>query len=275
MKLEAGMNPSNPARKGGILVRRSVGRQGVTLLEIAIVVAIIGILAAVGATYLTPLLPSWRTRRAAYEFASHVEMARQLAGTDANPYRVHVELVDSDVDAGTPSIGGYTISSQNPEGSAVQWDILPLDDGDGDATQGEGVINFSEGAGSGALPGASLMPPGTGGRPTDSALVFDKRGFLMNSDGDFGGAGTIDFVFVNKRARATGTDDIWTVCVNRTGMVRVSSNRNPGCMSSSSIMSTSSGNTSAGTGHQDDGASGWGTSTTIPTGSSGGGATPL
>lgn len=244
--------------------RRSFGRRGVTLLEIAIVLAIIGIMAAIGASYLSPMLPSWRTRRAAYEFASHVEMARQLAGTDVNGYRIRIMAYDDDANSDTESKGAYTVAAAKPPGSAIEWDVLPQEEEGGDDSQGEGTFDFSEISPAGALPGVSLLPFEAHPAPEDDALVFDTRGFLTNSDGDFGDAGTIDFTFLNKRAWLKGVEDSWTVCVNRTGMVRVSSVRSPGCMGSASIVATSNGTTSTASGFTDDGSSSWGSSLTFP-----------
>lgn len=241
-------------------VRRQ--RRGVTLVEIAIVVAIVGILAAIGNAYLTPMLPSWRARKAAKEFASKIDYARSLAVAERNPYRVRIDAWDTDLDDPKSYVGAYSIAAANPAGSVADWDVLPREAGGVDDQQGEGKIDFSEGTAD-PLPGVGIAPiddPPLG----DNAIVFNSRGLLENSAGDFNDAGTIDVVFVNKRARAEGADDEWTVCITRAGMVRVSSGRNPGCADSNGLVVTSTVQSTDGGGYSGDGSSGFGSSPTMP-----------
>lgn len=237
-------------------------RRGVTLVEIAIVLAIVGILAALGNAYLTPMLPSWRTRQAAKEFASRIDYARSLAVAERISYRVRIDAWDTDLDDPKTYIGAYSIAAENPAGSVADWDVLPRESGGVDDNQVEGKIDFSQGSDS-PLPGVGIAPIE---EPvlTDNAIVFSPRGLLENGAADFNDAGTIDVVFVNKRSRADGADDEWTVCITRAGMVRVSSGRNPGCADSNGLVVTSTVETTDGGGFSGDGSSGFGSSPTMP-----------
>lgn len=235
-------------------------RRGVTMLEIAIVVSIVGIMTAIGASYLSPMLPSWRTRRAANEFASRVELARQAAIANGTTYRIRIEITDPDLDGTSTNVGTYSVAEANPDGSPVQWDVLPTEDGGVDDEQGdEGWVDFSIGTSS-ALAGVSIQPFGDI-KPDDRAILIDSRGFLANGSPEFGPGGTIDVTFVNKPARQRGTVDDWTVCVSRSGMTRISSSRNPGCTGTSGTPETTTSMTTSGGGFTDDASSGFGTST--------------
>src|SRR5687767_14220967 len=66
-------------------------RGGVTLVEIAFVIAIIGIMAAIGAILMRETIPSWRTRQAANHFNASLMLARDLALREGLQYRVRIE----------------------------------------------------------------------------------------------------------------------------------------------------------------------------------------
>jgi prepilin-type N-terminal cleavage/methylation domain-containing protein len=201
---------------------RTHGRRGVTLLEIAIVLAIIGIMAGLAGTLLTENLPSWRTRRAAAEFAAALNSCRQLAVVQGVEFRVRLSASDPDLSGASPNVGVYYIERGDQASGSTDWDILPWDmDGSG-AAAGEGTVEISKG-GEDALNGVSIAPwvalTGVGG----DDIVFSPRGWLVNPVSDFNGDGYIDVTFVNKPARGRGATDEWTVMVSRGGLVRMES----------------------------------------------------
>lgn len=227
---------------------RSNSRRGVTLLEIAIVVAIIGILAGIAGTMLTEQLPSWRTRRAARELSAALTQCRQLAIAHGVEFRVRLGTADPDLSGDSSSVGVYYIERGNASVNSTAWDILPWDM-DGTGTQvGEGTVVLSEG-GEDALRGVSLAPwnPITGVSGDD--IVFSPRGWLVNPVSDFNGEGYIEVTFVNKPARLRGVTDEWTVMVSRGGLVRMESNRQSPVGASSGTTSASEWTSSAASGH--------------------------
>lgn len=231
-------------------------RRGVTMIEIAIVLAIIAIMAGMAAGSLMPLLPSWRTREAANEFASAIGLARQRAMAEGVQYRVRVEATDEEAGTDTPSIGGWSIAAANPADSAAAWDVLPLEDGGVDDIQGDGMRIISKGVDD-ALPGVSILPLAEP-VPTDNALIFDSRGFLANGIDELNTNGTIAVVFINKPAALEGKPDDWTVCISRSGMVRASSSRNPTCSGVFGTSTTSNMASTEATGFAGDGSSAFG-----------------
>lgn len=187
---------------------------GFTLLELMIVVAIITILTALGIGGIRELLPSFRTRKAANEFAAALEQARILAMLENRESRVSVTNWDSNpaVDLRT-SYGAYEIAVGNRMMGSTIWDVLPYEGGS-DTNQSEGQVDFSTSSAK-PLPGVSIAEP----EVTD--VVFNARGWLANTEAELATTGYLEFVFVNKIAQERGVDDRWSVKVYRGGMVRV------------------------------------------------------
>jgi prepilin-type N-terminal cleavage/methylation domain-containing protein len=224
------------------------GRRGVSLLEIAIVVAIVGILAAVAGTMLTDTIPSWRTRRAAKEFASTLNKCRQLAISQGVEYRVRMAAYDTGLDASSVSTGAYFVERGNLAADSTEWDILPWDmDGSGTQT-GEGTVVITEG-GEDALRGVSIKQWDTIAGVDGDDIVFGPRGSLLNPAGDLTDDGYLDIIFVNKVARLRGGTDEWTVMVSRGGLVRLESNRQPAVGAAGGTPSASTWTSSSGSGY--------------------------
>lgn len=190
-------------------------RSGVTLVEIMVVVAIMTIMAAVGATIMRDLIPRWRARRAAYEFAGWVQYARDRSVAEGLQYRVRV-FGDPTIDADTPSAGNYQIARGNASIASNTWDILPVEGTGFDSLTDQGSINLARDQNN-ALVDVSIL--GSATTPVD--LVVGPRGWLDNPATDFDSEGYINVTFVNKRAHLAGATDFRTVKVSRTGMTRI------------------------------------------------------
>ncbi|MDP2306235.1 MAG: prepilin-type N-terminal cleavage/methylation domain-containing protein [Pseudomonadota bacterium] len=223
-------------------------RRGVTLLEIAIVVAIIGILAAIAGTMVTQTMPSWRTRRAAREFSASLNQCRQLAVAQGVEYRIRMANADTDLDGSGPGVGKYFIERGNSGVNSTSWDILPWDADGSDANVGEGTIEISEGTPNG-LRGVSIKEWAPIAGVDGDDLVFSPRGWLVNPVSDFNAEGYVEITFANKPARLRGETDEWTVMVSRGGLVRLESNRQAPVGGPSGTPSASGWTSSAATGH--------------------------
>jgi prepilin-type N-terminal cleavage/methylation domain-containing protein len=206
-------------------------RRGVTLVEIAIVVAIIGILAAVGAGMMSDLMPSWRTRRAAREFAAQASQARAMAMSDSVQYRVYIEETDPDPATSSTNHGIYWVQRGDLPSHTTEWDTLPVEMTGSDDLQGEGYVNIQKDA-EDSLPWVSIeaLPDVLAGEDswTDS-IIFNPRGMLDNPatdftcdiNGDGSSDGYICVTFVNQKAALSGREDEWTVLISRAGSVRL------------------------------------------------------
>lgn len=194
-------------------LRSTRRRAGATLVEIAIVVAIFGIMSALAAQAMSGMVPSWRTKQAAQEFMSNVQKARDLAISEGFEYRVRIDTWDTDPSGGDQNIGSYYVERGNSSMGSTSWDILPVDDGVSD--DGEGTIDFSRGAPN-ALVWVSLRQPDV------TTITFDGRGFLQNSASEFDSMGMVSFNFFDKHALVSESrDSAWTVSVSRAGFSRM------------------------------------------------------
>lgn len=205
-------------------------RRGLTLIEIAIVVAIIGVLAAIGFGSIREALPRYRTRQAALQFAGEVDRLRTLAIMNNRYYRVWlVEYDDAPTNPGTNSVGRYMLQALHPNGV---WDTLPVDadvDGSDDATA-EGDVWFAKGGNKDdEIPDVSILQWDTIGGPTfgarsasnENCIVFSPRGWLKNPDSDLAD-GFIHVDFINREAAVQGkSDEVYRVSVYRSGFARV------------------------------------------------------
>jgi prepilin-type N-terminal cleavage/methylation domain-containing protein len=226
---------------------RLSSRRGVTLVEMAIVLAIVGILAALAGPMLTETMPSWRTRRAAREFAADVMKARSLAIAQDSEYRVRLASFDNDPTNGT-GIGVYYVERGNAVSNSTTWDILPWDlDGSG-TESGEGTVVISE-DGEDELHLVSILDWGTITGVDGNDLVFSPQGWLINPTSDFNARGYIEVTFANKAARRGGGQDDWVVQVSRGGMVRMISSRQSDIGQGNGIPSASDWTSSSGSGY--------------------------
>ncbi len=197
-----------------VLSRPSPPRAGFSLIEMAIVVAIFGILAALSSSMVSVWIPTWRTRQAAYQFAADLNLARMSAVKDNVEYRIVVNIWDTDLgNADANSAGGWLIQRGNLAQSSTVWDTLPVDDGV--VMDGTGTIVISEG-GTSSLPWVSLQQPAV------TTVTFSPRGWVQNTVGDFSTDGYIHFYFINKRKYVEdGAEEVWEVMAARGGIVRL------------------------------------------------------
>lgn len=233
-------------------------RRGVTLIEIAIVIAIIGVLAGIGAGLLTDMIPTWRTRQAALEFQTAVNQARTLAVADATQYRILFTATDGDVSDGGANEGEYWVQKGDASSDSTEWDTLPVEMTELKVLEGEGYVNIAEGE-EDSLPQVSIRnfdPELLGDGATANAIFFGPRGDIENAPDDFAcditGDGKSDgFVcvtFVNKRKAASGADDSWTVIISRAGMSRLQ-HSDAGTVGYSAGTGSTTTNDGAGTGY--------------------------
>lgn len=206
---------------------RPNARAGFTLLEIAVVVALMLILTSVGIGASREQLPRWRTRQAAQTFAGLVQQCRSMA-VQAN-VECSIFLASADDDLGNPTDPGgeYWVGLGNRSSGSTTWDYLPADrlaDGaDNDTSQG--IVDLGDRAGNyyarnvGIAEWQPLIGPGVG---NNNRIVISPRGFVTNPAGDFDARGTIQITFVNKLAHHEGrTTEDWIVSVTRGGVVRL------------------------------------------------------
>lgn len=201
-----------------MLRRLQTARSGFTLIELMLVVALIVVLAALGVGALSELVPRFRARQAAEQFAADVEMMRMMA--IMNDRETRIVITDYDGDPYTPGYGNgaWELYVGNRSLNSSFWDMLPYEGTNGvDAYNGEGSRDLS--TGTHAAKSVAMAEPDV------TIITFNARGWVSNDAADFSyspNASSIDFEFTNKAA-ATGASnpDNYLVKVFRGGMVRI------------------------------------------------------
>jgi prepilin-type N-terminal cleavage/methylation domain-containing protein len=209
--------------------RRSRSRSGFTLVELAIVVALVGILSALGINAMAEQLPRWRTIQATRDFTNLVQECRALAIRSGRECSIWLLGADPAPDSLSSQGGEYWVGLGDRARDSTTWDYLPVDPA-GDTNQSDGIVNLADTANNYYQRRVSigewrpLTGPGTG---NGDRIVFDARGFVSNPGGDFSATGFIDITFINKDARHRGVTDDYIVRISRAGMTRVDATLNP------------------------------------------------
>ena len=199
--------------------------RGVTLIEVMIVVAIIGILSGLAGWTAHRIFPKYRSKGAAMEFAKYLDLCRMHAIRTNRECRI--AILDSDSSPGTlgSNVGQYSISLGNASVNSTAWDILPEDtySDASDDLQHQGIIDLSTGEHkqhdvSIVYTSGNIGGPRTG--LTDS-LVFSPKGYLLNPATDFNSEGYIELSFANKVALNEGVNDVYVVMITKFGMTRL------------------------------------------------------
>lgn len=190
-------------------------RSGHTLLELAVALAIVGILAGIGWTFIQPQVDRFRMMRAARLLQSDLQMMRAMAIATSRETRVKFIASDAALDPEDVQVGEWNLQVGDHSQNSVVWDTLPVDEGTPDASEGERNLGPD---GSDAAPHVSLAPWSTLAGPAgDNAdcLVFSPRGWVSNPATDFA-SGYVDLRIVNKRTSAEAV-----IRVSRGGLTRL------------------------------------------------------
>lgn len=193
----------------------AVQRQGHTLLELAIALAVVAILAGIGIGVFQDRVTTYRMFSVARMLQSDLVTLRALAIDTNRETRVHFVEADLAMDAEDAQHGAWDLQVGNRASNSTQWDTLPIDE--------DGVVDVSEGERSletGGHNEAKWISLATWGTLEDDAIVFTPRGWLGNPATDYVD-GMISVQVVNKRALLNGQDEHVALSVARTGMVRM------------------------------------------------------
>lgn len=201
-----------------------------TLTEVAVVIAVLLVMAAIGWSSMRGQLPRFRAVQASKQLKADLIDLRELAVRSNRETRMRLVESGGDCMDGSDWGGAWELQIGNASRGSTRWDTLPedaLEDGSDDET-GLGTISLSEG-GNRETSDACLAEWGAIRGPGDGenqdAIVFSPRGWVRNPASDFGSSGYIMLQLVNTEAARQGNADVLSVLVSRAGMVRLSSNR--------------------------------------------------
>lgn len=199
---------------------------GSTLVELAVAIAIIGILAAVGWGTLRNQVAQFHLMQAARLLHSDLQNLRTLAITTNRETRVVFTVADQALDPADIQSGEWLLQVGNRSTSSTEWDTLPIDlNGEGVSDLGERSLaegGYNECDEISLAPWPTLVGPGT---TNADSLVFSPRGWITNPPADFPD-GYVVLDFVNKRALARGVDQRARVRISRGGLARIETSEN-------------------------------------------------
>jgi prepilin-type N-terminal cleavage/methylation domain-containing protein len=203
-------------------LRRQIER-GFTLLELAIVIAIVSILALVAVPNLNQMLPRFRLNNAVREFANNVQLIRLMAVSQNREYRLC--LSDKDSDPTNPNIvtnrGAYLLQAGNSSSGSTSWSTLPASLSGGVYIDQQGTFTLTWSTSNRTYAGVSITGwnqiggPGSG---NGNCIVFSPRGWVTNPTDDFV-SGYIQVYFRNKAANPR--NDSRTILISRGGLTRI------------------------------------------------------
>jgi prepilin-type N-terminal cleavage/methylation domain-containing protein len=199
------------------------GPGGHTLVEIAVALAIIAVLAALAIWSSRSELATFRLKRTARMFHADLQYLRAEAIASDREMRLRFLAADADMDPAASQVGSWILQAGNRSSNSNDWDTLPIDE-DGEVSDVKGTRDIGE-DGNREEPAVSLLPwptlrgPGGSGGNAD-CIVYSPRGILANPPSDFVN-GYITVEFVNKDALLDGVDQRLRIRVSRSGYARL------------------------------------------------------
>ena len=211
--------------------------RGYTLIELVIVIAILGLLAAIGWANMQSSVPRYRLIRAAKKLQSDILSMRSMAVRSNR--QTKITFLASGGDCSNPSNWGgkWSLSVGNKSFGSDEWDLLPEDSFDdfSDDDQSLGIVDIGPNGEYNmhkiCLNQWETLSGGASQNSSDS-IVFNTRGWLANPNSDFSSSGSIELSLYNQKAREefagnslvvgdSQSHHSVTVQVSRAGLVRI------------------------------------------------------
>jgi prepilin-type N-terminal cleavage/methylation domain-containing protein len=193
-------------------------RQGFTLIELCIVVAIFLVVTVMGFGLTRDTMPRYRAKKVATRFMGHVHLCRMIAIETNKECRILMSEYDSNPgDVEEANKGLYYIQIGNKDLNADDFDTLPTEHINEHGTWDISVGSTNYARNVSIMEWDSITGTSSSGSNT---IVFSPRGWVTNPSSDFS-SGYITLNFVNKVAYANGIQDIFKVHLARTGMTRL------------------------------------------------------
>jgi prepilin-type N-terminal cleavage/methylation domain-containing protein len=202
-------------------------KTGFTLIEVAIVIALFGVLAAIGWGSTRDQMPRYRLIRASKGLKGDLVNLKNLAVLTNRETRL--VLVSSPGKCSEIAVygGEWHLQAGDRSRGSSRWEFLPIDtevEGE-DEERGEGEVSLGEGGNRQQKDvclesWGDIRGPGSGNA---DAIVFSPRGWLRNPASDFNSSGYMEVTLTNQAAADKGVEDKVKILVSRAGMVKMHS----------------------------------------------------
>ncbi len=200
---------------------------GFTLIEVVIVIALFGVLAAIGWGSTRDQMPRYRLIRASKGLKGDLVNLKNLAVLTNRETRLLLISTPGDCEDAEDYGGQWHLQAGDRSRGSDRWEFLPIDtevEGE-DEEQGEGRVDLGEDGNRQQKDvclesWGDIRGPGSGN--TDS-IVFSPRGWLRNPATDFNGSGYMELTLTNQAAADKGVTDKVKILVSRAGMVKMHS----------------------------------------------------
>jgi len=206
-------------------MRARTSRAGFTLIEMAIVIALISVLAAIGWGSTRDQMPRYRLIRASKGLKSDLVTLKNLAVLTNRETRLVLVSSPGECDAVDAYGGSWWLQAGDRSRNSANWEFLPIDTevAGEDEQQGEGRVDIGDGGNQEQRDvcledWGSLRGPGSG---NPDSVVFSPRGWLRNPTADFNADGYVEITLTSQAAGRRGVEDKVSVLVSRSGMVRM------------------------------------------------------
>ena len=203
-------------------------RRGYTLLEVAVVIAILGIVTTIGWSSMGSFFPRYQTNQTAKQLKADLFLLRKMSVESNRETRLRFLNHGGDCTDSLNGGGSWELSIGNKSIGSTTWDLLPEDSlvdlTDDDQSLGIREIDRNNNSSSKNVclqEWGTILGPGLNGTNNNNSIVFSPRGWLRNPSSDFSNNGFIEAVIHNLQAMRDDLEYKITLQIASSGMVRV------------------------------------------------------
>jgi prepilin-type N-terminal cleavage/methylation domain-containing protein len=202
--------------------------RGYTLIEMAVVFAILGIIAGLGWSNMSNFFPRFHTNQAATSLKTDLMVLRKMAVESNRETRLRFISHGGSCSASSVGGGSWEMSIGDKSIGSTSWDLLPEDtvEDNVDDDQALALRTINRNSNSSATNvclenWGAIQGPAINSANNKDAIVFSPRGWLRNPSGDFSQNGFIEIVLHNLEALRGQLVHKVTVQIASSGMVRI------------------------------------------------------